>query len=98
MDIKEIVNLLYTAIDLAADGGPEAFTDEEYSEMHELLKKIKYGQFGWHPGSELPTKDGEYIVICEGFEMCPFRATFDTYISDWSHNDVKYWCYPPKNE
>ena len=34
MDIKEIVNLLYTAIDLAADGGPEAFTDEEYSEMH----------------------------------------------------------------
>ena len=72
-----------------------------YIKAHGCTKMNKWVEFleqlGWHPGSELPTKDGEYIVICEGFEMCPFRATFDTYINDWSHNDVKYWCYPPEN-
>lgn len=105
MDIKEIVNLLYTAIDLAADGGPAAFTDEEYSEMHELLKKIKSGQFGWHPASELPKHSGTYIVIGK-LSKLPFYATNDL-DGKWCIKsstsvqrefiDIDWWCYPPKN-
>ena len=108
MDIKEIVNLLYTAIDLAADGGPEAFTDEEYSEMHELLKKIKSGQFGWHPATELPpvddAGDSEWlVVILMNNEI--LRASYNSNHEGWYREDgskiysaVKRWCYPPLND
>ena len=101
MDIKEIVNLLYTAIDLAADGGPTAFTDEEYSEMHELLKKIKSGRFGWHPASELPPVDkngnsGELIAITSDNNLMRvyFHYESDEYnfwveSDDWN-KQVKY--------
>lgn len=104
MDIKEVVGLLYTAIDLAADGGPEAFTDEEYSEMHELLKKIKSGQLGWHPASELPPVDDNgnsdrVVGIREfpsniGQNPCYVRVVE----GKWNKNNLKWWCYPPKND
>lgn len=96
MDIKEIVNLLYTAIDLAADGGPAAFTDEEYSEMHELLKKIKSGQFGWHPGSEVPQINKKVVGITTNG-----KAQEEVYYDGnrYCWNDltikIKWWCYPP---
>lgn len=108
MDIKEIVNLLYTAIDLAADGGPEAFTEEEYSEMHELLKKIKSSQFGWHQASELPivSKNHNWIsviaIVCD-IDDNSTRATNATFNKDkgWifpEFSKVLYWCYPPKED
>lgn len=100
MDIKEIVNLLYTAIDLAADGGPAAFTDEEYSEMHELLKKIKSGQFGWHPASELPPVEIDIVVWCilDDEQIHVGMASLSE--NKWPaalEKYVKYWCYVPKN-
>lgn len=106
MDIKEIVNLLYTAIDLAADGGPEAFTEEEYSEMHELLKKIKSDQFGWHPASELPPVDefgeSKYLIAYD-LDDYAFSA-FYSRKKGWCDDDgrenleIEWWCYPPQND
>jgi len=96
MNIKEIVNLLYTAIDLAADGGPEAFTEEEYSEMHELLNKIKSGQLGWHPASEVPKINKKVVGITTND-----KAQEDVYYDGnrycWNGLTIKIklWCYQP---
>lgn len=104
MDIKEIVNLLYAAIDLAADGGPEAFTEEEYSEMHELLKKIKSGQFGWHPASEPPViPKGKFSVSVIAYCNTPSGIYAPVEIAytrtgGWQYESVKWWCYPPQND
>lgn len=103
MDIKEIVNLLYTAIDLAADGGPAAFTDEEYSEMHELLKKIKSGQFGWHPASELPELNeygnSELVYVLYGTNNSRLSPIISCVIEGkWHDDNIKWWCYPPIND
>lgn len=97
MDIKEIVNLLYTAIDLAADGGPEAFNEEEYSEMHELLKKIKSGKFGWHPASELPPL-GKRVIVWYKTADGMYHAIDNLYTSNgWAFYGMNIiaWCYPP---
>lgn len=50
---------------------------------------------GWHPASEPPKEDGEYVVFCYGFDL-PFKAKYSEYINEWSHRDVKWWCYPPE--
>ena len=36
-----IINMLRMAIDLAGDGGPTPFSDEEYEEMNKFLDKIE---------------------------------------------------------
>ena len=96
MDIKEIVNLLYTAIDLAADGGPTAFTDEEYSEMHELLKKIKSGQFGWHPASEVPQINKKVVgITTNGKAQEEVYYDGNRYCWNGLTIKIKWWCYPP---
>lgn len=41
MKAEEIINLLRTAIELAGDGGPAAFTEEEYAEMYKFLDKLE---------------------------------------------------------
>ena len=58
----------------------------------ELLKVLN---LGWHPASEPPKEDGEYVVFCYGFDL-PFKAKYSEYINEWSHRDVKWWCYPPE--
>lgn len=66
----------------------------------ELLKVLN---IGWHPASELPKlKDGEddvdSIVILDGYGIkLPFHATYCRF-TGWSHNNVKWWCYPPNEE
>lgn len=37
----QIINLLDLAIQLAGDGGPNPFTDEEYREMYRYLENLK---------------------------------------------------------
>ena len=61
-------------------------------------------QFGWHPASELPPVNENLIselVIC----WC-VDSTFHTlepklgrvWRGEWGAKDVKWWCYPPKEE
>lgn len=38
---KQIINMLYLAIDLAGDGGPAAFETEEYNSMREYLSYLE---------------------------------------------------------
>jgi len=96
MDIKEIVNLLYTAIDLAADGGPGAFTEEEYSEMHELLKKIKSCKFGWHPSSEVPQINKKVVgITTNGKAQEEVYYDGNRYCWNGLTIKIKWWCYQP---
>ena len=37
----EIIKLLRHAIELAGDGGPQPFTEEEYDEMYRFLNKLE---------------------------------------------------------
>ena len=41
MTKQEIIYSLKLAIQLAGDGGPQPFTDEEYTAMFEFLDKIE---------------------------------------------------------
>ena len=36
----QIINLFYEAIELAGDGGPQPFTEEEYTAMTEFLGRL----------------------------------------------------------
>jgi hypothetical protein len=75
------------------------YTKEEVKAMvktiHDLREKISL--LGWHPASEPPKEDGEYVVFCYGFDL-PFKAKYSEYINEWSHRDVKWWAYPPEKE
>ena len=68
--------------------------------IDELVKfgtKVTVFQEHWHPASEPPKEDGEYVVFCYGFDL-PFKAKYSKYINEWSHKNVKWWCYPPKED
>lgn len=41
MNDLDIINLIYTAIELAGDGGPSPFTDEEYNAMDSFLNRLR---------------------------------------------------------
>ena len=43
MDRQRIIGLLRKAVELAGDGGPAPFTDEEYEEMENFLNKLSDG-------------------------------------------------------
>jgi hypothetical protein len=84
------------------DGSREKYYEgwkDAYNDCADVLERYlaKYSN-GWHPGSELPPEDGEYIVKKE---WGPARA--DLFYSKfengkWSTPQVKWWCYPPKEE
>ena len=41
MTQEQIIQLLREAIELAGDGGPQAFTDEEETAMYDFLNQIE---------------------------------------------------------
>lgn len=41
MTQEQIINLLRTAIELAGDGGPRPFTDEEETAMYNFLDRLE---------------------------------------------------------
>lgn len=41
MERNKILNCLYMAVQLAGDGGPCPFTDEEYEAMYSLLEELR---------------------------------------------------------
>lgn len=82
------------------------YTKEEVKAMvktiHDLREQLK--QLGWHPASELPPVNENLIselVLC----WC-IDSTFHTlepklgrvWRGEWCFKDVKWWCYPPKEE
>lgn len=40
-EISEVIRLLREAIELAGDGGPQPFTEEEYSRMYNFLNELE---------------------------------------------------------
>ena len=56
----------------------------------------------WGYAPNLYHFDGSWHVTwihCEegdGFDL-PFKAKYSKYINEWSHHNVKRWCYPPEN-
>ena len=41
MNREQIINLLQRAVDIACDGGPAPFDDEEYREMCDFLEVLR---------------------------------------------------------
>ena len=41
MTEEEIIKLLREAVELAGDGGPQPFTEEEYDEMYTFLTRLE---------------------------------------------------------
>jgi len=105
MNIKEIIKHFRTQaqsrFNPSPDGSREAYYNgrkDAYNDCADILERyaVKYPN-GWHPASEPPKEDGEYVVFCYGFDL-PFKAKYSEYINEWSHRDVKWWCYPPKED
>lgn len=59
---------------------------------------------GWRPASELPPVDKETglsdEVIAIQDRLCEGERVIYTRIvgSGWKHDNIKWWCYPPKEE
>lgn len=82
------------------------YTKEEVNAMvktiHDLREQLK--RLGWHPASELPPVNENLIselVLCWCVDQ-----TFGTlepklgrvWRGEWCFKDVKWWCYPPKED
>ena len=56
----------------------------------------------WHPASELPPEEGEYIAIDDGMPdvfRVDYLEPFGWCVEIMGAHEVvnvKYWCYPPK--
>lgn len=84
----------------------------EYDEEGELVSwdaavaaiEIAVKQLGWHPASELPPVNENLIselVLC--WCVDPTFGTLEPKLGrvwrgEWCFKDVKWWCYPPKEE
>ena len=73
-----------------------------YIEGQEDMKHL-----GWHPASELPPLDGKknskpVIAICgipDPLNYGRVLPRFSAVVGGvWTDKDVKWWCYPPKEE
>ena len=54
MTQEQIINLLKEAIELAGDGGPQAFTDEEETAMYNLLEQIEASNIDFLDNKSFP--------------------------------------------
>ncbi len=59
-------------------------------------------QLGWHPASKLPPVDKEtglseeVIAIQDRFQAGE-RVIYTRIVGGgWKHDNIKWWCYPPK--
>lgn len=59
---------------------------------------------GWHPASELPPEEGEYIAIDNGMPdvfRVDYLEPFGWCVEVMGAHEVvnvKWWCYPPKED
>jgi hypothetical protein len=82
------------------------YTKEEVKSMvrtiHDLREKVS--QLGWHPASELPPEEGEYIAINNGMPgvfWVDYLEPFGWCVEIMGAHEVvnvKWWCYPPKED
>ena len=75
----------------------ERIKDEMWEYGYETAKE----EFGWHPASELPIiPEGKCSVNIIAYCITPsgICAPMEiAYIGRWPDN-IKWWCYPPKEE
>ncbi len=66
--------------------------------------EIAMKQLGWHSASELPPEEGEYIAIDNGMPdvfRVDYLEPFGWCVEIMGAHEVvnvKWWCYPPKEE
>ena len=82
------------------------YTKEEVKAMvktiHDLREKLSL--LGWHPASELPiipkgeVRSVELAVYCKQANTLVLRNAVYYANGHWSELNVKWWCYPPKEE
>ena len=78
---------------------PEAFRWGFEHGVEYALKKL-----GWHPASEFPPVDEnsnseDVIVICGTMNFhCDLPRWSAVVNGVWGDKDIKWWCYPPKDD
>ena len=87
----------------------DAFVGICFSDLVDIIDNIM-NKAGWHPASELPPLDedgcsGEVVVIAsednDTFRHGPMvdkPSTSMVIDKEWDNPNVKWWCYPPKEE
>ena len=112
MNIKEIIKHFRTQaqsrFNPSPDGSREAYYNgrkDAYNDCADILERyaVKYPN-GWHPASELPPLDEngnsqDVIAICGTTNLlCDLPRWSSVVGGVWGDKDVKWWCYPPKEE
>lgn len=82
------------------------WTDDMILSFIDGAEQVK-NYFGWHPASELPPLDEKknskpVIAICgipDPLNYGRVLPRFSAVVGGrWIDKDVKWWCYPPKEE
>ena len=84
--------------------------DDQYCHPESFRWGFEHGfeyalsKFGWHPASELPPEEGEYIAIDNGMPdvfRVDYLEPFGWCVEVMGVHEVvnvKWWCYPPKED
>ena len=78
--------------------------EKRIDELSKFGTKVTVFQEHWHPASELPSEEGEYIAIDNGMPdvfRVDYLEPFGWCVEVMGAHEVvnvKWWCYPPKEE
>ena len=81
----------------------DAFVGICFSDLVDIINSVMHNT-GWHPASELPPEEGEYIAIDNGMPgvfWVDYLEPFGWCVEVMGAHEVvnvKWWCYPPKEE
>ena len=88
-----------------ADKGCEQCA-RDHQQLADWLKELKkLREVGWHPASELPelneygNSEPVYVYALYGTNNSRLLPMISFVIEGkWHDNNIKYWCYPPKED
>ena len=86
MTQERIINLLKTAIELAGDGGPRPFTDEEETAMYNFLGQIEASAIDFTDAEYDPVQKRLHNIVTE--KDVRDIARFEAQSVVWDHEQI----------
>ena len=96
MNINEIIDCLKLAVELACDGGPSPFTEEQYKEMNTFLdgnRMPEHGCHQWCMGEKPRWNVGDYIAHYECYSDYEGESFYGEIIRIEKDDEYGDWLY-----
>lgn len=101
MNVNEIIDCLKLAVELAGDGGPSPFTEEQYKEMNAFLDANRMPERGcnkWCMGEKPRWKVGDYLAYYELYSDYEGEGFYGEIVRIEKDDDFGDWLYTFKDE